>query len=108
MKKCNVITTKNDETATTAETLVFGNDVKGMIQFVEEERELDEVHLKFGIYSGRSFLKVFLSIQCLHELELANVEDQQKYTEGVVARELKDSGIKKLLLLYIVAHTHKK
>lgn len=106
VKECNVTKSKNNQITTTSEIFVFCNNVNELIDFVKEKREVDEVHLKIGIDSGGGFIKVCLSIQSstIIESDIESIKCRQKYSDGPVAKNFKDSGVKKLLLLGIIAH----
>lgn len=101
-QRCPTIISKAGEKTSSTEILVYCNDVLGLINRVKEARNLNDPHLKFGIDGGGGFLKVCLSVQTPDPV----VRDlRQKYVEGVAAKKFKDSGVKKLFILAVVAGT---
>ena len=83
------------------ENFIVCNDVNKLIELVKTSRQVnDQVHLKFGIDGGGGFLKICLSIQLLNENGIENnSRKRQTYDEGVTAKKMKDSGVKKLFFI---------
>lgn len=100
VKNCDFVNVKNNIKNNVIETVVFCNNLKGLIEYVKRNRQLEQVHLKFGIDGGGGFLKVCLSVQ---SIDKSNCESEiplrQSYNQGVAAKKFKDSGVKKLFLL---------
>lgn len=77
---------------------VYCNNLNGLIQYVLEQRQVTQFHLKIGIDGGGGSLKISLSIQSTDEDELATEKPQrQSYDEGIASKRFRDSGVKKTL-----------
>ena len=83
---------------------VFCKDVKQLCQLAQDERDYEQVHLKFGVDGGGGFLKITLSLQNLTK-DANNDKHRQFYRDGIAAKRFKDSGVKKIFLLGLVPHT---
>lgn len=97
VQKLSFIRKSNTQKAEFVENLVYCNNVNGLIEYVKDVRQMNEVHLKFGIDGGGGFLNVCLTIQPVDEDDKEN--RRQSYGEGVAAKKFKYSGVKKLLLI---------
>lgn len=84
---------------------VFCTDIEELCGIVQEMRECEQKHLKFGIDAPppSSFLKVALSIQ--NTQGTTEETRRQNYVDGVAAKKFKDTRVKKLLLLGLVPST---
>ena len=82
--------------------IVFCNNVSECIYTILKERGIsaDDADLKIGIDAGGGFFKVCLSVIC-HEFAPKS-KKRLCYGDGIAAKQLKDTGVKKLLILAIV------
>jgi hypothetical protein len=96
--KIDFVKIKCGDSADADELVVYCKDLNGLIQYVKQERQSSEVHLKFGIDGGGGFLKICLSIQSTNNNEKSG-SCRQKYEEGIAAKRFKDTGVKKIFIL---------
>lgn len=87
----------------TKKPFVYCSNIQELRQLVEEKRECDRPHLKFGIDGGGGFLKITLSIQDMEQGTESS--SRQRYVDGVAAKRFKDSGVKKIFLIGIIPIT---
>lgn len=79
---------------------VICKDLKRLIDFVTEKRDLREVHIKFGIDGGGGFLKFCMLVQLINNI--LNDEIKQEFKKKkVYEKKLSDSGVKKLFIVFI-------
>lgn len=93
-------------------TTVYCNDLNGLVTHVLEKRNYansaadDDIIFKLCIDGGAGFLKLCLSIISFrrHEenVQLVKSYQRSRYSEGVAARKLKDTSVKKMFILAIV------
>lgn len=78
------------------ETAIICNNLRAFLAYICQEREqsLDELHLKFGIDGGGSFLKLCLSMQ-IKDDDLQNINLKTNH----VAKKFKSSGVKRIFIL---------
>ncbi|CAH0547000.1 unnamed protein product [Brassicogethes aeneus] len=103
-KECKVICTekKNKENIAT-ETLVYCSNIDGLLKRIKNKRDVNETHLKFGIDGGGGFLKICLSVQKTNAID--GPKHRFSYKDSNATTKFKDSGVKKLFLLGIIANT---
>jgi hypothetical protein len=100
VRKCDFVNVKDNMKNNVIETVVLCSNLRGLIEYVKENRQLEQVHLKFGIDGGGGFLKICLSVQSTDKsIYESDIPLRQSYNQGVAAKKFKDSGVKKLFLL---------
>lgn len=85
-----------------SERLVYCTNLEKLIKHITESRNIKSNHLKFGIDGGGGFLKVCLSIQSTIENSLNETlkkSTRQSYKDGIAAKKLQNSSVKKLLII---------
>lgn len=92
------VSSKADKVTQSPVTVAYCHDLDGFIKHVQNERQISEFKLKFGIDGGGSFLKVCLSI-------LPTGEKSYQHDEGPSAKKFKSSGVKKLFVLALAQCT---
>lgn len=106
---CDMLHEKKKERSLSSKTIVFCNDIQGLVETVLEKRnkEISDVHLKFGMDGGGGFFKICLFVQTAsgEELSLHKFSKRQKFSDGIASKKLKDTGVKKTLLLGLVEKT---
>lgn len=95
---------KGDACEAVNATVAYCTNLESLIQNVTEKRSVSNYHLKFGIDGGGKFLKVTLSIQATDNLLNEN-KGRQKYQDGISAKNFKDTGVNKLLILALAHNT---
>lgn len=86
---------KNVITKTPAKGIIC-SDLSGLITFLKEKRNLcDKTCFKFGMDGGGGFLKFCMSLVC------SNCNDKKELTKKNYGKKYSDSGVKKLILLFI-------
>ena len=87
-------------------TLVFCNNLPGLIDHICHHREIDQedrYYIMIGIDGGGSLLKVCFNLEKYDPL--VNQESLNKkwsYATGAFSKKFKDSGVNKLIVLGIV------
>ena len=84
-KEFPLVKVKGDEVSNTPLVVVYCNDVPGFVEYVRQERNLSEDHLKLGIDGGGGFLKICLSVQSKSNMEFESANKKRaKYIEGII------------------------
>ena len=88
---------------------VVCNDFEGLLEFLLEMRDIDPEleEVLIGFDDGQGFLKLMLLVQSLLDRE-APERKRLKYSDGVFAKQFRNSGVKKLLPLAIVQDTQEQ
>ncbi|KAJ8688207.1 hypothetical protein QAD02_024002 [Eretmocerus hayati] len=102
--KTTFVKMKNDSRSEEELTVVYCHDIDGLIKYIKEKRDVDNVLLKIGVDGGRGSLKICLSIQDSSDDSLAQSADLRvkKSKLGAKSKRFLDSGVKKLFLIGIV------
>ncbi|KAK6181780.1 hypothetical protein SNE40_009567 [Patella caerulea] len=95
-----------DETGKVTRSVVYCNDLVGLVGHVMESRGVIGDHMiKIGIDCGGSFLKFCLNVvSCEGEGAGSLPSKRAKYQDGAFAKNFVDSGVKKLIIIAIVEH----
>lgn len=82
------------------EPIILCKDLNGFLEFVRKDRGVrgSETHLKFGVDGGGGSLKICLSIQSTNN-DYVTDSKRRKYTDNIVSKQFRDSGVKKLFIL---------
>lgn len=83
---------------------IYCRDIEGFCELVKYTRGYEDFHLKFGIDGGGGFLKITLSVQKLED-DTQQPRRRQRYSDGVAANKMKDTGVKKLFLVGLAPDT---
>lgn len=86
---------------------VYCSDIEGLVQYVIQERKCMDTEMKIGIDGGGGFLKVCLNIM---ENSTSNSPGtssphRSSYQQGIASKRMKDTSVKKLIILAIVPDT---
>ena len=66
----NFVNIKSKVVDKSPKVVVFCKDLEGFIARIEEQRNVGNSHLKFGIDGGKGFLKICLSVQAINDDEI--------------------------------------
>ena len=77
--------------------LVYCNDLQQLVMNAEGSRGKSYSNVKIGIDGGGGFLKVCLTLHNVNNSE--QIAQRQRYSDGVAAKTLKDTSVKKLFIV---------
>lgn len=104
-KYFDFIKIKANNVSDAKQCVVYCKNLDGLIEWVKTQRQVSQMHLKFGIDGGGNFLKLCLSIQSIEDDDSESDRVRQKYKDGVASKRFRDSGVKKLFILGIAQST---
>ncbi|KAJ6637216.1 Protein doublesex [Pseudolycoriella hygida] len=90
---------KTKEYSEETRSVVYCNNLVGLIEWIQGKRELQDVRIKIGIDGGGNFLKLCVTIQSSTNDDDDEAVKRHKYKDGVLSKKFLDSGVKKLLII---------
>ena len=98
---------KKVETVNT-QSVVFCQSLNDFIHYIKEERQLNNVHLKFGIDGEGGYLKVCCSMQNLSSSDntypMPTIK-RRKFADGIRQESFREAGVNELFILAHVPGT---
>ncbi|KAJ8671941.1 hypothetical protein QAD02_003200 [Eretmocerus hayati] len=108
IRKANFVHKVGDKVTFMEKTFVLCKDLRKFSDHIEALRGCETAHLKISIDDGGGSLKIHLTMQS--DVTVVHSENseiasgsRQKYSEGIAAKRFKESRVKRLFILGLVA-----
>ncbi|KAJ8671901.1 hypothetical protein QAD02_003160 [Eretmocerus hayati] len=108
IRKANFVHKVGDKVTFMEKTFVLCKDLRKFSDHIKALRGCETAHLKIPIDGGGGSLKIYSTMQS--DVTVVHSENseiasgsRQKYSEGIAAKRFKESGVKRLFILGLVA-----